>query len=457
MSNFKSNVLTICRRLTAALFETKDFDEFVSYLHPDVVWVDVTIDRTYQKAEEVSKIFFDKYFLQANKYVVKKEQYNLLKVSENQAMIFGSFMLHNTAEHVRLQLNLSALFVEEEGNIKVMYLNTAVPLSATEHKVTQDYVEYLDAKKRLSSHAKDTSDFKIALDNTNELLVTVDLTSSKLITSESKFENFFGVKPISKYHFRPLLVDLGVVYEKDLQKVLQHSNFANIKQLADSDMQYTYYEFRIVHPKQGVLWISENIIPVKDESGRLIKVLARFRNITEQKEKEIKRSELLKVDVFTGLYNKNHVISTITNFLSHPSRFSSSAVMLLDVDNFKEINDKKGHLFGDKAIAEIARLVKEEFRASDIVGRFGGDEFIVFLKDLPSREIVEEKANKLIEKFKHPLIIKDEAVQISISIGISYFPLDGNTFDELFQKADEALYKAKSDGKSKWRTFDDSF
>lgn len=457
MKQLKNTLLTTCKRLAACIFETKDLDEFVSFLHDDIVWTDITIDQIYKGKHLIKDVLKSKYLIQADKYEIQKQDFEVTPITEEQGLVYGSFVMMNHTDKTVMKLNLSGVFMWEKERFHLVYLNTGVPLSSKDYQGPTSYSDLVETHIVDSIELKDTSDFKIAMDHTNELLVTVDIESTKLVTSKSKFEDFFGVQPIDQYYFRPLLIDLGIVYEQDLDKVFEHSNFANIKHLSDANIQFSYYEFRINHPKDGLIWISENIIPVKDDNGKLVKVLARFRNIHEQKQQELNRREQLKTDIFTGLYNKNYVITAVNEYLATPKRFSSSSILIMDVDNFKEINDTKGHLFGDKAIAVIANILKQEFRTSDIVGRFGGDEFIVFMKDLQTKSIVENKAQKLIERFKDPIIIDNQSIHVSISIGISFYPLDGTTFDELFEKADMALYKSKHSGKNQWRYYDDTF
>lgn len=457
MKQIKDSLLTTCKRLSAYVFETKDLDEFISFLHKDVIWTDVTIDQVYKGKDMIKDVVKNKYIIQAEKYDIQKQDFEVTPISEDEGLVYGSFVMMNQMDKTVMKLNLSGLFRLVNDKFQLFYLNTGVPLSSQDYCGPASYSELVKTHVEEQKENKDSTDFKIAMDHTNELLVTVEVESAKLITSQLKFEKFFGVKPIEQYYFRPLLIDLGIVYEHDLDKVFEHSSFANIKHLSDANIQFSYYEFRINHPSEGLIWISENIIPVKDEDGRLVKVLARFRNINEQKQQELNRREQLKTDVFTGLYHKNYVISAVNEYLATPKRFSSSSILIMDVDNFKEINDTKGHLFGDKAIAEIANILKQEFRNSDIVGRFGGDEFIVFMKDLQTKAIVENKANKLLERFKSPIVIDNYSIQVSISIGISFYPLDGTTFDELFEKADMALYKSKHSGKNQWRYYDDTF
>ena len=124
-------------------------------------------------------------------------------------------------------------------------------------------------------------------------------------------------------------------------------------------------------------------------------------------------------------------------------------LFLLDVDNFKGINDTLGHAFGDEALREFGFRASMLFRSSDISGRIGGDEFMIFLKDIPE-EMMEEETHKLEEFIAHFSAgngyIRHE---VTASVGGAIFPKDGDTFEKLYEAADRALYQSKNHGKSK--------
>lgn len=112
-------------------------------------------------------------------------------------------------------------------------------------------------------------------------------------------------------------------------------------------------------------------------------------------------------------------------------------MILLDVDKFKDYNDRYGHYAGDKAIKKLADLIKGTFRSSDILGRFGGDEFIMLLKDFSDTAKIREKIQPILH-------FESDGHQLTTSVGIARYPQDGVTFEVLFQKADRALYHAKA-------------
>lgn len=193
-------------------------------------------------------------------------------------------------------------------------------------------------------------------------------------------------------------------------------------------------------------FISKPIIPDIAVS-RINNVLAskrRLDSILQESENYKTKAEL---DMLTGLYNKITTEDQINNvLLDRPDDLC--ALMIMDIDNFKAVNDIEGHQEGDHTLRIIANLISTQFRNSDIVGRIGGDEFVVFMTGLPSKEIARRKAEDIVRlmKYKPNLTIP---TNVSLSVGIAFSSKELTDFPALFQKADEALYKAKKEGKAR--------
>ena len=176
-------------------------------------------------------------------------------------------------------------------------------------------------------------------------------------------------------------------------------------------------------------------------------------DITKERKQMEKLQHIAEKDALTGIYNRSEVEKQIKDYLeSHPDHMA--ALFMIDTDNFKRINDTMGHMTGDMVLAEMASGMKKIMRDSDIVGRVGGDEFTIFMKDIQSVDDVEKKAKDLIQMF-HRLFEKDKsAVSITCSMGVSLYPEDGSNFKDMFVKADQALYQAKSRGKNGYIRYD---
>ncbi|MCX7950120.1 MAG: GGDEF domain-containing protein, partial [Treponemataceae bacterium] len=126
----------------------------------------------------------------------------------------------------------------------------------------------------------------------------------------------------------------------------------------------------------------------------------------------------------------------------------SGALLFMDLDNFKPINDTFGHQEGDHALVEVAHRIKRALRASDVIARVGGDEFVVLLTDMENEEGARLVAEKIIKTLEQPLYIEGKLCQLGVSIGIALYPEDGTSGDELIRHADEAMYRIKRAGKN---------
>lgn len=173
----------------------------------------------------------------------------------------------------------------------------------------------------------------------------------------------------------------------------------------------------------------------------------RVDEIVREKESLQVKSEL---DLMTGLYNKVTAERIIKNRLANNQMLN--ALMIIDIDNFKQVNDLEGHLVGDHTIRIIADLISSHFRKTDVVGRFGGDEFIVFMTDIPSKELARQKANDLARLLRYKPNLTLPA-NVSISIGLIMTEKHPYPFEELFEQADQALYNAKRNGKGQYVEF----
>lgn len=157
-------------------------------------------------------------------------------------------------------------------------------------------------------------------------------------------------------------------------------------------------------------------------------------------------------DPLTDLPNRRQLQSKLDLAIAFSKRSGKKvAVMFIDLDGFKAINDTMGHQAGDCLLKEVAKRLRHGTRDSDLVARLGGDEFVVVLSDIDHREDATALAGKLNELIARPMSINDQIVRISTSIGISIFPENGKSGEELLGKADDAVYQAKAGGKNQYQ------
>ena len=196
----------------------------------------------------------------------------------------------------------------------------------------------------------------------------------------------------------------------------------------------TTYEARMRAGDSGYIWCKIDVSPVM-EDGVPVKMIGIITNIEEQKTKMGNLMQAAKLDVFTGLYNKVASIEMVKEAMRQ-NPWRRHALILMDIDNFKDFNDTHGHTAGDAVIRLVADSIKRCFRSTDIAGRYGGDEFMIFVEDFHDFE-------GLIRRLQQMVHCTGEKFCCTTSMGVAVFPEDGNHFDQLFQKADTALYHSK--------------
>jgi len=155
-------------------------------------------------------------------------------------------------------------------------------------------------------------------------------------------------------------------------------------------------------------------------------------------------------DQLTGLYNRMFFTSEFSILKGIAKRTNTKIViMFIDLDGFKDINDSLGHEIGDEVLKEIAKRIKNSVRESDVVARFGGDEFLIMLNEIKNTKMIADIAQKLLEEIKKPIVINNIENRVSASIGISVYPDDGDDIYTLIKNADMSMYKSKNAGKDR--------
>lgn len=193
---------------------------------------------------------------------------------------------------------------------------------------------------------------------------------------------------------------------------------------------------------------------VRNDTGEVLYYVGVFSDITKAKESEVKLLQLAFYDNLTNLPNRVLCSERVEHGLRFAVRHDRRlAILFLDLDRFKIVNDSLGHSCGDILLAEAANRITRCVRETDTVSRLGGDEFIVVLNDVDDVKSVERIAKKIISVLGQQFVIQGHEVNIGVSIGVSLFPDNGKNFDELTKNADAAMYKAKESGRNQFCYF----
>lgn len=179
--------------------------------------------------------------------------------------------------------------------------------------------------------------------------------------------------------------------------------------------------------------------------------MATFVDITERKEAEGRVQKLALEDPLTGLPNRRAFTETLKGSIARAARQNScTALLIVDLDGFKPLNDTLGHDRGDIVLQTIAERLSQGIRGGDLVARIGGDEFAVIVDGITDSRIAEDVATRLITAIRKPIVIDGKEVNLDSSIGISVYPADSQDEQTLYRNADLALYRAKNGGRGRW-------
>jgi len=280
-----------------------------------------------------------------------------------------------------------------------------------------------------------------------DVVWSMDETMSKTLYLNEAVERIYG------YPMSDFLEDhnlwLKVIHPEDLNRVknINHTLF-----ISGSFNE----EYRILRHDREVRWVSNQGHGIYDRDGNLLRVDGIVRDITAQKQAQQQLVHDAFHDALTNLPNRSLFMDRVEQALNHNKRHPQYlfAVMFIDLDRFKMINDSLGHAVGDQFLQAIAKLLVTCLRGGDTVARIGGDEFTILVNDM--REISEAVmiAERILHKFLQPIELENQKIFGSVSIGIVISDGEYETADDLIRDADIAMYRSKSNGKGRYTIFD---
>lgn len=278
--------------------------------------------------------------------------------------------------------------------------------------------------------------YDIILSHIQDIIFELDCVTYSIYYSPN-FQKKFGYE-IPSQGFPDSMFATDIIFEED--KPTLRGRFQSILKGSD-EMEC---EYRIKSDDGSYLWVDVHATALRDSEGKLLKILGIISDIDQRKREIIKAQKAAVSDPLTGLLNRRECVAQIGQYMKQ--NHVPAALLLIDVDNFKGINDTYGHLYGDSVLSEFADSLRTIFRREDIIARIGGDEFVVFMTNLGGIGILEEKSGEIQHIFER-FTLGECTEKIGCSIGISLYPGHGSDFRSLFAKADAAMYEAKNSGK----------
>ena len=275
------------------------------------------------------------------------------------------------------------------------------------------------------------------------IIFDLDLDTDTL-TCSSRWNEFFGYEPLSR-NFLSSLSQSSHFHPDDFPAL--HVWADALRRGEDAP---AYQEVRIVNKDGKYIWCRIHA-QLQSNANHIVGIIY---NVDEYKRATLALKERAERDSLTKLLNKQSTQQLVTEYLNAQDANQLSALLILDLDNFKTVNDSYGHLYGDAVLTQVGGCLRSLFRANDIIGRIGGDEFLVFLKDLPDMDIVKDRCDLLLASLNKLLArLMPDLEEVSCSIGAAISPTHASNYADLFQRADEALYGAKKRGKNRYKIY----
>ncbi|MDH5601144.1 MAG: EAL domain-containing protein, partial [Gammaproteobacteria bacterium] len=289
---------------------------------------------------------------------------------------------------------------------------------------------------------KDSNEqFRAVVDIAEEFIYYRDLNGTYKYISPS-CEKLTGYSADVFYH-NPFFMNT-IIHEPDRELWMNHVHGINEKYEAET------IDIRIKHKSGEIKWMKHVCATVTDAEGKQIGVRSSNIDITEQKNHENQIFNMAYYDPLTNLPNRRLFEQNLESMIEKARETNDVfSVMFLDLDRFKNINDSFGHKLGDKVLVAVTQLVLEKCQDHCLFSRFGGDEFVLICSEIENTRQATEFANKLIKKIEQPIFIDDISIYISASIGVAFFPENGDNVSLLIRNADTAMYKTKKHVTSK--------
>lgn len=305
----------------------------------------------------------------------------------------------------------------------------------------------------------------------NKLLSKIERDHNSLKSSEEKFRKLTALSPVGIFQISsegeityvnqrwreinqtyddiPLLSEwFSNIHPEDSHSLSKQWDLLVI------DHEDIATEIRLINQNRGISWVYIQGTPLHSKDGKLIGFLGSLSDITELKKAQIQMENLAFYDPLTGLANRRLFKNRLDKAVKSVQRIQTSiALLFLDLDQFKRINDSLGHDIGDALLKEIARRLNNNVRENDTVCRIGGDEFTILLTDINNTNDVHIVAGKILQSLSRPFIINNQEIISTVSIGITLTPEDSIDSNTLMKNADLAMYRAKDLGRNNYQFF----
>ena len=325
--------------------------------------------------------------------------------------------------------------------LKTIYNSDGKPVRAV------GMVEDITRQRRAELTSLKEEQYRRAILSDAVAYAEINLTKDRFEKLTGSWEAAYAKMDPLRYSDIVRVAAQNTVHPEDREAYLSTVSLPMLREAFEQGNTEVKCEHRRMTAEGRMTWMLLSTHMIRDPETGDLKGIAYLKDIDANKKEQLTLQYQSKRDSLTGLYNKGSSEKIIRGYLRESSADALHAFMIVDVDYFKQINDSFGHMVGDRVLSEMSRKIRASFRYDDVIGRIGGDEFILFMKNAGSRSLVQEKAGMLCELFRTGV---GEEMELSCSVGVALYPEDGATFEALYQSADRALYEAKDNGRNQF-------
>ncbi|MEG0470299.1 MAG: sensor domain-containing diguanylate cyclase, partial [Longicatena sp.] len=362
---------------------------------------------------------------------------------------FCSGKVKETFEYLRKDPNGVYVWVGNKMNI--------IKDGITDDIRVRCYVNEINEQKKKELRVLEEQRFYDTMISKAVTVYAVNITMNLVLGGHEEWEERFTVAPTSSYSQMIQRYTEKSIHPDDREKFKQCYLRANVMNAYEQGKREIFCEYRRLEALKEYKWVSCSLHLFEDPDTADIKAFSYVQNIDGEKKRELELLYKAEHDSLTGYYNKSAIEQKVNEFLlTRNGELKNHAFLIFDIDYFKAVNDNFGHAWGDTILMKIAKKVRNLFREEDILGRIGGDEFVILMKNITSEQAVFEKARELCNTTKVAFVHEGEEFKISTSVGIAISNIHGKTYGTLYKKSDIALYVSKNNGRDQFAIYDKS-
>lgn len=310
-------------------------------------------------------------------------------------------------------------------------------------------IEPTDAERTLKLECMRKMDFYEAMLSETVAYAELDVESGHLTRAGGLWKHYEMESRARKEKFDVVVGQgiKGLICPEDEAEYLRHLDLDHMRKMYNDGIYTSNYCFRRMVDHE-LYWMELITHIFKNQYTGNTYALLYLKNVDAEKKRELAQEAAAKMDSLTCLYNRRAFEQEVIQFMESEQENPKGAFIMLDLDNFKIINDTYGHLKGDEVLKSLSRILKQTFRNQDIIGRLGGDEFVVFVKNITEEKLLNQKVEELFCS-----LAQVEEMALACSVGISLVQKKDFNYSAMVSQADNALYQSKNEGKNRYNYY----